>query len=351
MASTLLIGSANTRIGATGTLYRSQDGKRFEPTKGLPIDTGVQAIAAHPTQAGLVYAATKSGVFRSSDAGASWSRVLAPTTTGEEFWSVAFDPSRPHLVTVGASPLRVHRSEDGGETWTRSDALPEVCDMSVGKMFKHSRLMGLTFDPNNPRLAFGACETAGFVVSEDGGVHWENRSQALLEIVRSTPSYRNQINVPDDNEGILDGHAVCVSKNHPGLVFYACRVGLFSTRDLGRTWRDHEIARFAPISYARDIRVDPMDGDCLYLALSISSRSEAGALYRSTDAGETWRRADESVTARSTIMGMGAHPRDAGKVVYVTRGGQVHWSEDGCATWQAAQLPPESGDAYVAAIL
>ena len=67
--------------------------------------------------------------------------------------------------------------------------------------------------------------------------------------------------------------------------------------------------------------------------------------------GKTWKRADEPVTAVSTIMGMGAHANDSNKVIYITRHGQVHWSEDGAKTWHAKQLPAEAGDGYCAAIV
>jgi photosystem II stability/assembly factor-like uncharacterized protein len=128
-------------------------------------------------------------------------------------------------------------------------------------------------------------------------------------------------------------------------------MGLFSTPDAGRTWRNHDIGRFAEFSYTRDMRIAAQDPETMFLALSIASRSDSGALYRSDDLGESLRRCDESVTARSTIMGMGAGATDSDLVIYVTRGGQVHFSDDGTRTWVAKQLPSEAGDAYCAAIL
>lgn len=227
----------------------------------------------------------------------------------------------------------------------------ERLDMAEGAFFKHSRIMSLAYDPADPSKVYGAVETSGFIVSEDGGESWEDRSGALMALVDQDPSLRSKINVQDDYEGILDAHCVRVSPARPGTCFYACRMGLFSTGDGGASWRNHDIRRFADFSYTRDMRIAANDPETIYLALSIASRSDSGALYRSDDLGESLVRADTTVQAVSTIMGMGASPTDSDKMVYVTRGGQVHWSADGAATWHAKQLPADAGDAYCALIV
>ena len=63
---------------------------------------------------------------------------------------------------------------------------------------------------------------------------------------------------------------------------------------------------------------------------------------------ETWQRVDEPVTAKSTIMSMNIHATDPKKLIYLTRGGQVMWTEDRCASWNEKQLPAEAGDGFCA---
>ena len=354
MSTTLFAGTAVTRPGSVGTLYRARPDEDFAPVEGLPQDTGVQAIAAHPARPGTLFAATHHGLFRSDDAGASFSKLDVPSNEGEQFWSVAFHPTDPDTILTGCGPIGVYKSTDGGTSWRRvgsREAMNERLDMSNGKFFKHSRIMSLAYDPSDPAMVYGAVETSGFIVSEDGGESWADRSDALMALVDADPGLRSQVNVPDDYEGILDAHCVRVSPARPGTAFYACRMGLFSTSDAGRSWRNHDVRRFAPINYARDMRIAANDPQQLYLALSIASRSDSGALYRSDDLGETFRRADEPVSAKSTIMGMGASPTSSAKVIYVTRGGQVHWSADGSESWHAKQLPADAGDAYCAGIV
>lgn len=352
MNSTLLVGTAVTRQGAVGTLYRSVQGAEWAPAGGIPLDTGVQALTGHPTRDDLVFAATRAGVFRSTDAGANFYKL--PVPSNDEFWSVMVSPQDDNVIFAGTAPVSIFRSDDLGDSWRRvgsKEPMPELCDLSQSKSFKESRLMRLFTDPTDTDLMFGACETNGLIVSVDGGASWRNSSEELIRLAQENEDLQSAIIAPDKFEGMVDGHAVIVSANQPGRVFYACRMGLFSSDDQGTSWRNHDIRKFAPISYSRDLRVAVDDPATFYLALSIASRSESGALYRSTDTGESWSRCDQPVTAESTIMGMNVHATDPGKVVYVTRHGQVMWTEDKCSHWNEMQLPADAGDAFVCAIL
>jgi photosystem II stability/assembly factor-like uncharacterized protein len=316
------------------------------------LNTGVQALTAHPGQSGTVFAATRAGMYKSTDNGANWTRLEVPSNN-EEFWSVSVHPRNPNVIFAGAAPVGVYRSDDGGSSWRRvgnKAPMPEICDYSNAKGVT-SRLMRTYCDPTNTDLMFGACETNGMLVSEDGGETWRDSSRALIELSEKRQDLRSAIITPDQCEGILDGHAVVVTPEKPGVVFYACRMGLFASADKGKSWRNHEVGRFAPYSYCRDLRLAVDDPNTFYMPMSIGSRSTAGALYRSTDACETWQRVDEPVTARSTIMSMNLHATDPTKVIYLTRGGQVMWSEDRCGGWSETQLPADAGDGFCAAVI
>lgn len=351
MNTVLLVGTAVTRAGAVGTLYRYADGA-WSTVQGIPQNTGVQALTLHPTEPATSFAATRSGVYKTTDLGASWTQLDIPSQR-EEFWSFSIHPDDPNVMFAGTAPVSVYRSDDGGARWRRvgsSEPMPEHCDYSNAKGLT-SRLMRLCFDPTNPSLMFGACETNGLIVSEDGGETWYDSSRALIELSEQDESLRSAIITPDACEGILDGHAVCVTSARPGVVYYACRMGLFSSADKGKSWQMHDVRSFAPFSYCRDLRVASDDPNSFYLALSISARSNAGAFYRSDDLCGTWQRIDTPVTAQSTIMSTNNHSTDPNKLIYVTRGGQVIWTEDRGATWQEQQLPGEAGDAFCCAIL
>ncbi len=355
MSYVLLVGTAVSRKNSVGTLYRATSGDVWSPVEGIPLDTGVQAITPHPQRDGVVFAATCSGIYKSRDGGQRWSKLQLPDAEGREFWSLSVHPKKPNTIFAGSSPPGIYRSDDGGETWKFCGEPRGSAERIAGLPWPtaRSRVMRIVFDAQNPDLMFGALEINGFIVSEDGGQTWRDASAELMKLA-DNPRLKNHIVSRSDFEGLLDGHAVCTSPAAPGSVVYACRVGLFATDDLGKSWRNLNVADYAPIDYGRDVWVAVDDPNTIYTALSLSSRAagdSVGAIYRSTNLGRTWERADIGVSPRSTVMGMRVHVTDPNKVVDVTRAGQVFWTLDHCSSWHESQLPSDAGDAYCAAIL
>jgi photosystem II stability/assembly factor-like uncharacterized protein len=110
-----------------------------------------------------------------------------------------------------------------------------------------------------------------------------------------------------------------------------------------------EVGRFSPVTYGRDIRVSPQEPRTLYAAVSVAASSKDGALYRSTDVGQTWRRFDK-VQVHGTIMSVALHQNDAKQVWLAARYGEVFGTHDGGETWAEAPLPQGVKDIYSLAI-
>jgi photosystem II stability/assembly factor-like uncharacterized protein len=346
MRELVLVGTAVTRPGAVGTLYTSTSGSDWRRAAGIPADAAVQAITPHPTRENVVFAAARKGVYRSTDAGETW-RPLEVTEEQVQFWTVVVSPHDPDVVFVGTSPVGFHRSGDGGDTWKKCQGdQPERFEISFGG----SRTMRIAFHPTDPAVLYAASEINGFLLSEDGGQTWRGEPRGIGALAE-LPHLKNTELTEDDTEGMFDGHSVCTSPARPDAVFYVCRLGIFESTDRGRTFRDLEVGRFAPFTYSRDCRVVADDPNTMYACFSISSRSDAGAMYRTHDLGETWHRAGPPENAKSTVMGFGVHVGDPGGVVGVTRHGQVFATLDGGQTWSERQLPADAGDAFCGAIL
>jgi photosystem II stability/assembly factor-like uncharacterized protein len=332
--------------GALGGIYRRAvgDDRWDRLTKGLPEATHVHAITPHPANADVLYLGTRHGAFRSTDRGERWER-LDLADGGAEVWSILVHPMNPRTVFAGASPVAVYRSDDGGDTWRR---LAKAGRPDPVKMAFACRVMRLAADPARPDELYASLEVGGVMRTRDGGERWEDCSAGLLGLAER-PHLKSRIQSDTDSEGMLDGHALCVSAARPGTVFLAVRMGLFESPDRAASWRDMEVGRFSPLTYARDVRVSPHDPATLYACLSPAARSEDGSLYRSRDLGATWTRFDHGVKAESTMMAVALHPRDPDQVYGVSRGGQVFGTQDGGRTWREHRLPQGVQDVYAVA--
>jgi hypothetical protein len=102
-------------------VYASPDGGgSWTPLSGLPASVGVRSFAVHPSDDGAVYAAlgqTKGGVWKSTGGGAFTQVANAPVASAS-VEDIAIDPSSPATMYLAAYGSNVHRSVDGGATWT-----------------------------------------------------------------------------------------------------------------------------------------------------------------------------------------------------------------------------------------
>ena len=137
----------------------------------------------------------------------------------------------------------------------------------------------------------------------------------------------------------MDCHALAISRERPGTLFLACRMGLFRSVDRGESWEDVGINRFSTLTYARDLRVSPHDDRVVLGAFSRAFDGDAGSLYRSDDLGESWQRFDHGLEMDSTLMTVAASPSSDERVWCATRHGQVVGTDDGGETWLSRALP------------
>lgn len=344
--SHVYVGVARWTGGTLGGVFRQEvGGTHWERMgAGMPEDAQVQALAVHPDEPDVVFAGAADGLYRSLNRGRRWERV-GMDDRAAQVWSIAFDPQRPQRMFAGCSPVAVWRSEDGGESWRPLPApkLPERVKMPFP-----CRVMRIAVDPRDRDRIYAALEVGGAVRSLDGGETWEDCNDSLIAFAQR-PEFKSRILSDSEDEGMLDGHAICISPAEPDALVLALRMGLFRSEDGGRTWRDMEIGRFSPLTYSRDVRVAPHDPRTLYACLSPAARSEAGSIYRSLDLGRTWSRFDHTVRANSTMMAVAPHPREPDVVFAVSRLGQAFTTADGGATWRESRLPDGCADVYAAA--
>jgi photosystem II stability/assembly factor-like uncharacterized protein len=291
-------------------------------------------VFVHPADPNLVLAGTNDGIYRSTDHGASFERANFPDS-GVQVWSFLADPADPKRLLAGGSPVSIYRSNDAGASWTRQ-AEPKLPDR--GKAPFAARVMRFARHPSRPDEIYAALEIGGVMRSTDGGETWHDSSANLIRMSADEPRLRSKIVSDTEAEGMLDGHAICMSAADPDGVILAVRMGLFRSGDHGATWQDLRVDRFSPFTYGRDVKVSPQDPNTLYACLSVAAASKDGALYRSQDVGRTWQRFDK-VQPHGTLMSVSLHHEDAKQVYVAARYGEVFGTKDRGDTWRTTPLP------------
>lgn len=315
-------------IGAGGLLARADGEAEWRSiADGLPRNPQVRALALRPDDPAVLFAGTQTGVYRSPDRGETWQAMDAPMG---DVWSLAFSPNNPDVMFAGYEPCGVARSDDGGRRWRRMDtSRVRFPDVTTYMPPLAKRVIGVCADPSNPDDVYGAIEVGGLIVSRDGGASWDSATDGL---------YR-------DNHTV-DLHGVQVSAAAAGRVFVIGQVGMFRSRDKGAHWEHIRFGEMFPGgSYCRDLLVAPDDPNTMYLAAGAGGggappgTAEAGALFRSRDAGENWTRVDIGATPPGRMFQIAIDPRAPHRVQCCANYGHFFASADGGGTWAAETLP------------
>jgi photosystem II stability/assembly factor-like uncharacterized protein len=124
---------------------------------------GVTAMSFGPGH-GSIFLGTTSGAFTAPNPPTSWTPVGAGLV-GAFCWTVTTNPSTPNTVLVGTDG-GVWRSVDAGLTWTASGLAGRA-------------VFAITFDPTNTSIAYAGTD-AGVFKSANGGMTWTSKNSGLM---------------------------------------------------------------------------------------------------------------------------------------------------------------------------
>lgn len=288
----------------------------------FPLNSRIQALAVHPTEAHTIFAAGDTGLFVSHDSGAHWERRGTPGAV-PTVWSLAIDPVDPRILFAGTRPAGVYRSRDGGLQWEKL-AVDIAQECSIGTPFVTSVLV----DPDDHRTVWAGVEIDGVFRSLDGGDTWTHVETGLYD---------------------PDIHAMTIAATHPKRVYVSTAREVFASMNQGETWQPLSVKEKWPLPYARGIAVKTDNSGVLFAGCGETTTGENGHVLRTTNYGETWEVLPLPQPPNGTMWGLATHPADANRLLAFSLFGEVYISEDAGESWR--KIAREFGEIRTAAWL
>ena len=200
----------------------------FRPTDILPISSSVILFAVNAS------GATLGGIYRTTNGGTNWNLVSSnlPTSNYRRI-SFAQDPNNANtvlavfestdLTTSGDAGLKgLYRSTDAGATWIQLTAPPKIA--STGSM-SYLGAQGwydnvIAIDPNNSSTIYvGGID---LMKSTNGGTSWSHLS--YWDSYYGTPVVH------------ADHHAIVLDASHPNTIFNGNDGGIYKSTNGGTSW-------------------------------------------------------------------------------------------------------------------
>ncbi|MHB8527496.1 MAG: WD40/YVTN/BNR-like repeat-containing protein [Candidatus Acidiferrales bacterium] len=308
--------------------------------------TTVAGIAAEPN---VFYMGTAGGgVWESDDYGHSWKNISDKDFKSNNIGAMAIAPSNPQIIYVGtgdSAPRNtvltgegMYKSTDGGKTWTH---------MGLGGTHIISWIL---VDPNNPDVVYVAAlghlfapnPERGVFKTSDGGRTWKK----ILYVNDETGAI--SMAMDPSNPNVLYAAMWQMSREHWTFSSGGPGSGIYKTTDGGSNWTNisHRPGLPTGVFGRVGIAVAPSSPHVVYALIQADYKGQAGGLFRSDDAGQSWSLINNSmdITQRAFYyMNVYVDPKDA-NTIYLPNVG-VYVSHNGGKKLIA--LHPPHGDNHV----
>jgi photosystem II stability/assembly factor-like uncharacterized protein len=277
-------------------LYKSTDGGENWTNVGLKDSERIAKILVDPKDSNTVLVCAtghlwndsdERGVYKTSDGGKTWKKVLAGANGSTGCGMIARSPLEPKTIYAdmwdfrrqgwtfrsGGSGSGLYKSTDGGDQWT------ELSDSnSKGLPPKPWGRIALAVAPSKPQVVYAMIESkkSALFRSDDGGHNWNQLDASQFMVWR--PFYFANLIVDPKNENKLfkpdgplllsvnggqsfssvanahgDFHDVWINPDNPNIVLVGDDGGLWRSEDGGTRWK-HQLN--LPVSQFYHVSVD-----------------------------------------------------------------------------------------------
>ena len=324
-------GEAWTRnsVSVGDGVYKSTDGGENWTNMGLKDSEHIAKILVNPKDGNSVLVCAtghlwndndERGVYKTSDGGKTWKKVLAGANGSTGCGMLAMSPQDPQTIFASLWDFRrqgwtfrsggpgsgLYKSSDGGEHWT------ELNDSNAkGLPEKPWGRLALAVAPSKPQVVYANIESKSSALyrSDDGGKTWNRLDSSRFVVWRPfyfgnlivDPKDENKIFKPDlflllsvnggrSFSGVSsaahgDFHDVWIDPSDPNLVFSTDDGGVWRSQDGGTRWK-HQLN--LPVSQFYHVSVDNSNPYHVYGGLQDNSVWVGDSSYPSGVFNSRW---------------------------------------------------------------
>ena len=316
-------------------IYRSTDGGEDWTNLGLKESERISKILIDPHDSNTVYVCVPGklwsdsddrGVYKTTDAGKTWSRILKGANLSTGCSMMSMDPKDPEVLYAGMWDFRrrgwtfrsggdtssspsgsaLYKSTDGGATWNELDekSAPGLPPKPWGRL-------AVTVAPSNSDVVYVLIESTRSALfrSGDGGKTWQERDRGNMMVWRPfyfanlivDPKNENRLYKPDltlvvsedggnsfsgaGNDAHGDFHDLWINPDNTDQLIAGDDGGVWYSYDRANTWWK---ANNLPVSQFYHVSVDMADPYQVYGGLQDNSTFVGDSQYPGGITNSRW---------------------------------------------------------------
>ena len=267
-----------------GVLKSTDGGQNWESSLSFDVSNRhlVTRLLMHPDDSRILYAATSKGVYKTNDAGVSWSRVVSL-----QFIDMEFKPDDPTILygsTKSYDYTRIYRSVDGGVSWNEVNSVAGL-------------RTELTVTPNDPSRVYAVA------ANSDGALQGIYRSVDAGENFEAVYTDSDDPSDPNSDHNLLgyysdgtgdggQGSYDLTIAAHPRRAdtLFVGGINTWRSYDGGETWTCVSVWTSSSTYNKNDAATVHADKHAMVFqnGSPVLFEGNDGGIYRSIDMGETW---------------------------------------------------------------